>query len=403
MWKTVKINDVCLVTDYVANGSFKSLSDNVKYLTNDGYAILVRLTDFTKGWNGNYKYVDEHAYNFLAKTKLFAGDLLISNVGEPGKTFLVPELEMLMTLGPNSILVRPNNDVLNTKFFKYFIDSLYGKALLDKIISGTTQKKFNKTGFRNLEIPIPSLAEQERIVAKLDAAFAKIDGAVNAAIAKETEVQKLKASFLSSSLSGDAVMWKTQKLSAVIEKGETVNPTTNPDTKFSYIDVSSVDRKNFSISKIQTLRGKDAPSRARRLVKTGDVLFATVRPTLQRIAIVPEKLNGEVCSTGYIVLRPKASILCNKFIFYYMLSEKVNTQMEAMQTGASYPAVNDTQVKNLHVSFPSLSEQKRIVARLDRVFSELKNANEAIVKSKANYLALKSAILTKELQSNEAA
>jgi type I restriction enzyme, S subunit len=403
MWKTVKINDVCLVTDYVANGSFKSLSDNVKYLTNDGHAILVRLTDFTKGWNGNYKYVDEHAYNFLAKTKLFAGDLLISNVGEPGKTFLVPELEMLMTLGPNSILVRPNNGVLNTKFFKYFIDSLYGKALLDKIISGTTQKKFNKTGFRNLEIPIPSLAEQERIVAKLDAAFAEIDEAVNAAIAKETEVQKLKASFLSSSLSGDAVMWKTQKLSDVIEKGETVNPTTNPDTKFSYIDVSSVDRKNFSISKIQTLRGKDAPSRARRLVKTGDVLFATVRPTLQRIAIVPEKLNGEVCSTGYIVLRPKASIICNKFIFYYMLSEKVNTQMEAMQTGASYPAVNNTQVKNLHVSFPSLSEQKLIVARLDRAFSELKNANEVIVKSKANYLALKSAILTKELQSNEAA
>jgi len=271
------------------------------------------------------------------------------------------------------------------------------------VVGAVGIRHVTKKNLVEFEIPLPPLEEQERIVAKLDAAFAEIDEAVNAAIAKETEFKKLKASLLSSSLTGDAVMWETQKLSDVIEKGETINPTTNPDTKFSYIDVSSVDRKNFSISKTQTLRGKDAPSRARRLVKTGDVLFATVRPTLQRIAIVPEKLNGEVCSTGYIVLRPKASIICSKFIFYYMLSEKVNTQMESLQTGASYPAVNDTQVKKLHISFPSLSEQKIIVARLDAAYSEFKNANEAIVKSKANYLALKSAILSKELQPSEAA
>jgi type I restriction enzyme S subunit len=171
-------------------------------------------------------------------------------------------------------------------------------------------------------------------------------------------------------------MWKTQKLSDVIEKGETINPTTNPDTKFSYIDVSSVDRVSFRISKTQTLLGKDAPSRARRAVRTGDVLFATIRPTLQRVAIVPENLNGEVCSTGYIVLRPKASIICSKFIFYYMLSEKVKAEMEGLQTGASYPAVNDTQVKNLHISYPPLAEQQRIVAKLDAAFVEIDKAIE---------------------------
>tara|TARA_A200000113_G_scaffold148776_1_gene134037 strand:- start:1828 stop:2952 length:1125 start_codon:yes stop_codon:yes gene_type:complete len=304
-------------------------------------------------------------------------------------------------LNDSGLTLSPKSDELSQDFLNKIIFSLNDRIY--SIGRGTAQKNLNMDAFKKLIISYPPLAEQERIVAKLDTAFAEIDKAVNAAIAKETVVQKLKASLLSSSLTGDAVMWKTQELSDVIEKGEAINPTTNPDTKFSYIDVSSVDRKNFSISKTQTLRGKDAPSRARRLVKTGDVLFATVRPTLQRIAIVPEKLNGEVCSTGYIVLRPKASIICSKFIFYYMLSEKVNTQMESLQTGASYPAVNDTQVKKLHISFPSLSEQKLIVARLDAAYSEFKNANEAIVKSKANYLALKSAILSQELQSSEAA
>ena len=304
-------------------------------------------------------------------------------------------------LNDSGLTLSPKSDELSQDFLNKIIFSLNDSIY--SIGRGTAQKNLNMDAFKKLIISYPPADEQERIVAKLDAAFAEIDEAVNAAIAKETEFKKLKASLLSSSLTGDAVMWETQKLSDVIEKGETINPTTNPDTKFSYIDVSSVDRKNFSISKTQTLRGKDAPSRARRLVKTGDVLFATVRPTLQRIAIVPEKLNGEVCSTGYIVLRPKASIICSKFIFYYMLSEKVNTQMESLQTGASYPAVNDTQVKKLHISFPSLSEQKIIVARLDAAYSEFKNANEAIVKSKANYLALKSAILSKELQPSEAA
>ena len=86
-----------------------------------------------------------------------------------------------------------------------------------------------------------------------------------------------------------------------------------------------------------------------------------------------------------------------------MLSEKVNTQMEELQTGASYPAVNDTQVKNLLISFPSLAEQQLISARLDAAYSEFKNTNELIAKSKLNLLALKSAILTQELQPSEAA
>ena len=65
MWKKVKIGETCLVTDYVANGSFKSLRENVHYIDDDGYAILVRLTDFTKGWNGNYKFISKNSYQFL--------------------------------------------------------------------------------------------------------------------------------------------------------------------------------------------------------------------------------------------------------------------------------------------------------------------------------------------------
>jgi type I restriction enzyme S subunit len=97
--------------------------------------------------------------------------------------------------------------------------------------------------------------------------------------------------------------WQTKTLGEVLEKTETINPLQSPNTEFDYIDVSSVSNTTFEIEETQRLKGKDAPSRARKLVRTNDIIFATIRPTLRRISIVPDHLDNQVCSTGYFVLR----------------------------------------------------------------------------------------------------
>jgi type I restriction enzyme S subunit len=101
--------------------------------------------------------------------------------------------------------------------------------------------------------------------------------------------------------------WETKTFDDVLQKTETVNPRQSPEDEFDYIDLSSVSNETFQIEKTQRLKGINAPSRARQLVKANDVLFATVRPTLQRIAIVPNEFHGQVCSTGYFVLRLRSS------------------------------------------------------------------------------------------------
>ena len=170
--------------------------------------------------------------------------------------------------------------------------------------------------------------------------------------------------------------WQTKTLGEVLQRTKTINPLKSPDAEFSYIDVSSVSNATFQIEKTQTLRGKDAPSRARRLVKSNDVLFATVRPTLQRIAIMPSHLDNQVCSTGYCVLRPKAGI-DHRFVFYSLFTEGFINRMESLQKGASYPAVTDGEVREHVISFPPLAEQRRVVAILDEAF-------EGIATAKAN-------------------
>jgi len=174
-WALGEINQLAVVTDYVANGSFASLKENVRYLSTPDYAVLIRVTDNNKGWSGNYVYVDKHAYDFLSKSKVFPGDIVVSNVGEPGQVFRVPDLNMPMTLGPNSVLIKPVSEEIDKGFFEYFIKSPYGQLLIHNITSATTQRKFNKTDFRKLQIPVAPVNEQRRIVAKLEKLLQKVD------------------------------------------------------------------------------------------------------------------------------------------------------------------------------------------------------------------------------------
>jgi type I restriction enzyme S subunit len=167
--------------------------------------------------------------------------------------------------------------------------------------------------------------------------------------------------------------WQTKTFGEILEKTQTVNPLQSQEVEFDYIDVSSVSNQTFRIEETQRLKGKNAPSRARRLVKANDVLFATVRPTLKRIAIVPDELDNQVCSTGYFVLRPKLG-LDHRFVFYFLFTEDFMGQMEKLQKGASYPAVTDGHVRAQPIVFPVLPEQQRIVGILDEAFDGIATA-----------------------------
>lgn len=177
--------------------------------------------------------------------------------------------------------------------------------------------------------------------------------------------------------------WKTYSLGDLLQRTETVNPASSPDTAFDYIDVSSVSNATFRIETTQRLRGREAPSRARKLVKTDDVLFATIRPTLQRVAVVPRALNGQVCSTGYFVLRPRTT-LHHRFLFHYLLSGQFKERMELLQKGASYPAVTDQQVRDQEIPLPPLPEQKRIVGILDEALEGIATAKTNAERNLAN-------------------
>ena len=172
--------------------------------------------------------------------------------------------------------------------------------------------------------------------------------------------------------------WRWVRLGEVCaERIETRDPRQRPQLHFRYVDISSVDNANKRIVSPKYLLGADAPSRARQVIRTGDVLVATTRPNLNAVALVPPELDQEICSTGFCVLRAKAD-LAPDFLFAWVQTPEFVEGLVELVKGALYPAVTDKQVLAQAIPLPPLAEQQRIAALLREQMAAVERARKAI-------------------------
>ena len=160
------------VTDYVANGSFASLRDNVTLYDEPEYAIYVRNTDLKS--NSYSKYVNKSSYDFLSKSALNGGEVIISNVADVGSVFLCPFLSAPMTLGSNVIMLKSDKNQWSYFMYLYF-RFFKGKDQLVEITTGSAQPKFNKTAFRSLIVDVPDQFLLEKFNAFVMPIYKQID------------------------------------------------------------------------------------------------------------------------------------------------------------------------------------------------------------------------------------
>jgi type I restriction enzyme, S subunit len=171
----------------------------------------------------------------------------------------------------------------------------------------------------------------------------------------------------------------TVKIGSITEKISSCNPSAVfAGSSFIYVDINSVDRESKTILAPQTVLAEEAPSRARQVIKAGDVIVSTVRPNLNAVAWVPEELDGAICSTGFCVLRPNTKTLHDRYLFHWVKTPKFVLEMSRLATGASYPAVSDKIIKESLIPLPPLPEQKRIAAILDKADAIRRKREKAI-------------------------
>lgn len=182
---------------------------------------------------------------------------------------------------------------------------------------------------------------------------------------------------------------------------ETVGVGADPRAQFKYVDLSSVKLGSIAWNSAPDLTLLTAPSRARRVLRRGDVLFGTVRPNLQSHGYVDWTGSGAlVGSTGFSVIRAKAGVSDSRYLFHCIMSSGVTAQANRDAVGSSYPALNDSDVRQFEVFAPSIREQMAVAQILDTLDTTIRQTEAIIEKLKQVKQGLLHDLLTRGIDAN---
>ncbi len=407
-WESKRIIDYTeIVTDYVANGSFASLKENVTYFEDPNYAVLIRLTDYNRGFDGQFVYIDEHAYNFLSKTQLFGGEIIISNVGaNVGTVFKVPYLRKKMNLGPNSIMVKTKG---NDDFYFYWFSSPNGQESIKSILSGSAQPKFNKTSFRNLELPIPPYKEQNAIAHILSTLDDKIE--VNNQINKTLENMAqaiFKQWFVDfefpnedgepyKSSGGEMVEselgmipkgWEVKSLCDIARiDTKSIKPFENGDVLYEHYSIPALDANNYPNFEY----GREIKSNKYKVFEDS-ILISKLNPSTKRIWLPLYLSNRAICSTEFLNYRPRDTRI-KAFVYSIIDSTRFTEFLMNHVTGStgSRQRVKPQDTLSYKFAMPNSDMLKEFCEVIDGIYTK-KNNN---LNENQNIKAIRDSLLPK--------
>ena len=410
-WRWVRLGDFSQkVTDQVASGSFQALRENVVSLKEPNYALMVKTADFANGFTKNLTYTDKRGYEFLSNSNLFGGELILSNIGSIGKVFIVPTMDIKMTLAPNSVMIRVFNNE-SIMYLYYYLLSNQGYKELDDISTGSTMKKINKGDLKTILLAIPPLEEQIRIVERLNEIFGELDSVQKA----QNDLKILKAGLenktIELALKGKLVeqlnedgnsepyfnviqserqkliksgkakkynepeidlneipfdipsSWKWVYLGSLFNHnaGKALNNSDKEGTILEYITTSNVYSDHFELDNLKKMPFKDTEIEKCTIHK-GDLLVLE-GGDIGRAAIWNEDYDMRIQNHIH-KLRPFFDIE-TKF-FYYLLNYYKNNEL-INGNGIGLQGLSSNKLHFLIVPLPPLNEQKRIVKRIEEV------------------------------------
>ena len=318
-----------------------------------------------------YSYID--TTTALTAQELVCGDVLFAASGETkaeiGKS-VAYNSSTTAYIGSDIIVFRPREGV-DSSYLGYALNSDPVTSQKAARGQGDAVVHISTNAVKSLVFPLPPLPEQQAIAGALgeaDALLAALDGL----IAKKAAVKQATLEELLSGrrrLGGYEGEWETVSIDEVATVDEFSLPaTTSPDYEFSYISLESVSLGNIKFT--TKVKFGDSPSRARRIVDTGCILFATVRPLLMSHAHISGDTNDLIASTGFAVIRCGPN-LTSSYAYYAMIAPSIMGQVEGLLVGSNYPAINSSDVKQLSIRVPILSEQRAIATLLTTLDDEL--------------------------------
>jgi type I restriction enzyme S subunit len=394
-WKIKQLDDLSSkISDgihstpkYVENSSIYFINgNNLK----DGKVIIRDTT----------KFVDEDDAKKHSR-KLTNRTLLLSINGTIGNLAYYKGEKIV--LGKSACFINVRNDI-DVDFIFFVLSSSRTNRFFSSELTGSTIKNLSLKTIKATPIYVPPLPEQQKIAKILstwDKAISTTEALIdNSKQQKKSLMQQLltgKKRLLDDS--GKVFEGELQRLSmsdlATIDK-ESLGKKTPDNFEFNYISLSDVETGRIS-KRLKKHVFDSSPSRARRIVRNGDIILATVRPNLKGFAKVDELHDGMIASTGFSVLSPKKKV-SGSYLYHYLFSCHLTGQINALVVGSNYPAINSSDVGGLKIYCPSYSEQQKIASVLNNAYEIIKTLEQQLADLKQEKKALMQQLLTGKLR-----
>lgn len=389
-----------LLTDYDANGSFSDIGKNVNRVSDDTkYAWFVRTTDLEKFYEDvnldNFVWIDEKSFNYLKKSKIYTDDLLLAKRGDIGKIYLMPKVDIPVSLAPNLYLARLNNKHITSRYAYFFLITDFGQRQLNLRNKSTTLGALYKDDFKSLEFPFPPLIEQQAITNYLDTKTQAIDKKITLLEQKIETYKKLKRTFITQTITGGLYKnvpfkesgipwikqipqhWEVKRFKDVVRKYTTGGtPSTSNRGYFEgdNVWISIGDMGDSKYIDDSSMYLTDEAIKDANIIKTpkGSLLYSF------KLSIGKMAFTMKDVYTNEAILSIFPNINIDLEYYYYML----DICMELAATENIYGAkmLNQKLIANALVIHPPKSEQEGIAKYLDKKTTTIDAIIDNIVK-----------------------
>lgn len=393
-WKWVSLPEVCRIP--ITDGTHKTPIYSDK---ENGVPFLSSKDVTTRQINwDNIKFIDrklhEELYSRLAPKRY---DILLAKNGTTGVAAMV-DTDAVFDIYVTLALIRPMIPFVYPKYLLYVINSDLCKAQFNAHLTGIGLPNLHLSDINKTIIPLPPIEEQIKIANEIDIWFSSVNMLEQNKEKLYVNITLAKSKILDLAMQGKLVPQDPADEPAA-DMLLRINPkakiiTDNPHSwnipngwcwvmvsdvfapmqrklpegdNFWYIDIDSVDNKR-NVAYPKNICTTTAPSRASRFTQKGDVVFSMVRPYLRNIALVPE--DDCIASTGFYVFHPLDAIL-SKYSYILTLSSFFVDGLNSFMKGDNSPSINKNNVESFVIPLPPLNEQKRIVAKIEDLYSVL--------------------------------
>ncbi|MEY8392009.1 restriction endonuclease subunit S [Lachnospiraceae bacterium 45-W7] len=383
-WERRKLSSIARrITDYVASGSFATLNENVQYLDEPDYAMLIRTVDLSGSSDTLRVYIDKHSYDFLKNSNLFGGEIILSNIGSVGSVFIYKPMYERATLAPNAILVDMKE--CNRYYYYCFVSPMINNELR-RIAASSVQPKLSKTQLRNFYVIRPPLKEQKAIADYLDKKVGEINDVISQQEQQAKMLRQYKRDLIGQCITKGLDKSAPKKDSGVDWIGEV--PEHWEVTKIKWIfeivkriygkedrDVLSITQNGLKIKDITSNEGQLAESYANyQVVNVND--FAMNSMDLLTGWVDCSSYEG-VTSPDYRVFRfHESKPQCHAYYKYLMQMCYTNRIFYRLGQGVSNLGrwrLQAGQFLNMKVPQPPVEEQRKIASFLDDKVRQVDN------------------------------